>query len=208
MIRQGVGRPLGQAKTGPAEFKLFRPFASSCAGRRAPSTRAAPLTLGRHHRNGAARRSCKVWENVAGAGRSCGPSVFSKQRKISPKTISISNTFVDRYIYFMNDKVISLMRKEINDLKMEIVRMRGVINFESDDVTGHIKRINKFLNVLDDRSIKHFKFHNESIANLYDIVEPIEEKMFPGVSKARRQLAALVKKSEQDSGKGRGKTKP
>jgi len=95
----------------------------------------------------------------------------------------------------MSNKELDVLQAEINHLKAEIANIDRIMEAHARDVTDHIKYIYKYLKTLDDRSVDNLRFHNEYIANLYDIVEPIEQKIFPGVSKARRQLAALTEKA-------------
>jgi hypothetical protein len=97
----------------------------------------------------------------------------------------------------MTDEITKI-RKEIGDLKLELARLHELLKGESDNTTYHIKFIYDHLKILDDRSIKNRTIHRELIFKLYDMIEPIEEKLFPGVSRAREQLAAIIEKARLD----------
>jgi len=102
-----------------------------------------------------------------------------------------------------NDDVIDELKKEIANLKGQIFSLctgLKVLNetyeSESESNTEHIVHIYKYLKLLDDRSVADLNLVAESMMVLRDAVSPIEEKLFPGVAKAREQLAALAAKRE------------
>ncbi len=87
---------------------------------------------------------------------------------------------------------LTILKKEIEQIKLQICKIYDLLKAESDNTTHHIKYIYNYLKILDDRSMDMNTSHNELIFKLYDMIEPIEEKIFPGVSKARQQLAAII----------------
>jgi uncharacterized coiled-coil protein SlyX len=104
------------------------------------------------------------------------------------------------YNYTMDSQdIIDELKSEIASQKNEIAQLRsdlellnGMCKSESENVTDHIKYIYKYLKVLDDRSLKYFELLIEYLVVIKDSVAPLEDKLFPGVSKARKQLAAIV----------------
>lgn len=91
------------------------------------------------------------------------------------------------------------LKSEIARLKSDLAKLNGMCKADSEDTTDHIKYIYKYLKLLDDRSVQDIKIHVddfkllvEYLVVLQDSVFPLEEKIFPGVSKARQQLAAIV----------------
>src|ERR1700733_4950849 len=98
-----------------------------------------------------------------------------------------------------NQDVISELKSEIARLRSDLEHLNGMCKSESENTTDHIKYIYKCLKTLDDRSVHDIKLHVEDfkllveyLVVLQDSVSPLEEKIFPGVSKARQQLAAIV----------------
>ena len=84
------------------------------------------------------------------------------------------------------------LKNEIARLKSDLAQLNGMCKSESENTTDHIKYIYNYLKVLDDRSLKDFELLIEYLVVIKDSVSPLEEKLFPGVSKARQQLAAIV----------------
>ena len=84
------------------------------------------------------------------------------------------------------------LKNEIARLKSDLAKLNGMCKAESEDTTRHVKYIYNYLKVLDDRSLKDFELLIEYLVVIKDSVSPLEEKLFPGVSKARQQLAAIV----------------
>jgi hypothetical protein len=78
---------------------------------------------------------------------------------------------------------------------------------DSENTTEHIKHIYNYLKVLDDRSTTDLNLVAESMTVLRDAISPVEEKLFPGVAKAREQLATIVASPELATG-GKGNKKP
>lgn len=101
---------------------------------------------------------------------------------------------------------IDALRNEIADLKRQLFELHHDMRFISGEIASQVKHIYEYLRILDDRSVDNLKFHNEYIANLYNMIEPIEQKLFPGVSRMRRQLQALTDKPEPGSEADRGGT--
>jgi hypothetical protein len=95
-------------------------------------------------------------------------------------------------------EIIEFMRKEIGDLKSEIAKLHHMLKLESDSTTKHINELYK-------RGADTHNYSINNISTLYDIVAPIEEKIFPNVSRVRQQLTAIVEKPAQDSGDKPGK---
>jgi len=100
-----------------------------------------------------------------------------------------------------NDDVIDELKKEIADLKGQIFSLctglkvlNETYDSESENITEHIGHIYKYLKMLDDRSIADLNLVAETMMVLRDAIAPIEGKIFPGVAKAREQLAALAEK--------------
>jgi hypothetical protein len=100
-----------------------------------------------------------------------------------------------------NDDVIDELKKEIAGLRSDLDFLNGMCKSESEDTTYHIKYIYNYLKVLDDRSLKDFKLLIEYLVVITDSVSPLEAKLFPGVSKARQQLAAIRKNLKQEQQK-------
>jgi hypothetical protein len=86
---------------------------------------------------------------------------------------------------------IERLKAEIEYLKGEVANLYHLLGKEVHSSSRHIQ-------VLYKRVKKVNKYSNDAIANLYDMVSPIEEKLFPGVSKARQKLTDIVESSEQD----------
>jgi len=84
------------------------------------------------------------------------------------------------------------LKNEIARLKSDLAKLNGMCKSESENTTEHIKYIYNYLKVLDDRSLKDFELLIEYLVVIKDSVSPLEEKLFPGVSKARQQLATIV----------------
>jgi hypothetical protein len=99
-----------------------------------------------------------------------------------------------------NDDVIDELRKEIAELRADLKSLNGAHKAESENTTEHITYIYKYVKMLDDRSARDLRLHVEDfkllveyLLVLQDSVSPLEEQIFPGVSKARQQLATIVK---------------
>ena len=102
-----------------------------------------------------------------------------------------------------HDDTIVELKSEIACLKNDIARLssdlkllNGTFESESENNTEHIVYIYKYLKLLDDRSVADLNLVAESMMVLRDAISPIEEKVFPGVAKAREQLAAIVASRE------------
>jgi hypothetical protein len=93
----------------------------------------------------------------------------------------------------MEGDEIQRLRAEIEYLKGEINELHGMFNrvlkFELKATTKHLRELYK-------RTRGVNVFSRNGIRALHDIVSPIEEKIFPEVSKARQQLMDIVKKAE------------
>jgi hypothetical protein len=100
-----------------------------------------------------------------------------------------------------NDDVIDELKKEIATLKSDLAMLNGMCKSESENTTEHIKYVYNYLKVLDDRSLKDFELLIEYLVVITDSVSPLEEKLFPGVSKARQQLAAIRENLRQEQQK-------
>ncbi len=99
----------------------------------------------------------------------------------------------------MSDKdIIDQLTKEVSDLKLELANLHRMLKQESDSSTKHISEIYKRI-----RDINNLSVNN--ISTLYDMVTPIEQKIFPEISRARQQLGSILEKSESDSGDAQGK---
>lgn len=86
---------------------------------------------------------------------------------------------------------IKRLKGEIEYLKGEIAELYHLLNLEIRSSSKHLKELYK-------RVKKVNKYSNDSIANLYDIVFPIEQTIFPGVSRARQALTDIAESSEGD----------
>lgn len=89
-------------------------------------------------------------------------------------------------------EIIKQLKKEVGDLKLELARLHHVMKLESDDTTKHVKYIYKYLKMLDDRGLGDFKKLAGHIMNLHDMVEPIEQKLFPKAKATRQQLSSII----------------
>ena len=83
---------------------------------------------------------------------------------------------------------IDKMKKEIAYLKGELNGFHAAAKFASDDTTKHIVYIYKYMKML-----------NSEIEHIYDVIGPIEEKMFPDVRDARRELWSIMEEMEKRS---------
>jgi uncharacterized coiled-coil protein SlyX len=104
-----------------------------------------------------------------------------------------------------NQDTIDELKIEIVSQKNEIARLRSDLEHlndmcksVADDTTEHINYIYKYLKTLDDRGARDLKIHVqdfkllvEYLVVLQDSVSPLEDELFPGVSKARQQLTAI-----------------
>jgi hypothetical protein len=95
-----------------------------------------------------------------------------------------------------NDDVIDELKNEIAILKSDLAKLNGMCKSESENTTDHIKDIYNYLKMLDDRSVADLNLTAETMTILRDAISPIEEKVFPGVAKAREQLAAIAAKRD------------
>lgn len=102
----------------------------------------------------------------------------------------------------MNDhEIIAHLRKENGDLKLELAKVVRTLKMESDSTTKHIKKLYERIKLLDNyigridkRETDTLKFLSQHIADLADIVAPIEQKIFPDAKKNRDQLASIIGK--------------
>jgi hypothetical protein len=92
-----------------------------------------------------------------------------------------------------SDEQIKQLKHEIDGLRAEIAELFEVIKIEGESTTKHIDQ-------LYGRIADSSNYAVNNISTLYDIVTPIEAKIFPKVSKARQQLLAIVKKPEGSAG--------
>lgn len=93
----------------------------------------------------------------------------------------------------MHDQnIIDELKKEIARLRSDLEHLNGMCKSDSEDTTDHIKYIYKYLKMLDDRSVSDLNLMAETMIVLRDAIDPMEERLFPGVAKAREQLAAIV----------------
>jgi hypothetical protein len=91
-----------------------------------------------------------------------------------------------------NEDIIEELKREIARLRSDLDILNGACKSESENTTGHIKYIYKYLKLLDDRGVAHRKSVAEVLMVHRDAIAPIEEKIFPGVNKARGQLATIM----------------
>lgn len=73
------------------------------------------------------------------------------------------------------------MKKEIAYLKGELKGFHAAAKFASDDTTKHIVYIYRYLKMI-----------NNEIEHIYDVLGPLEEKLFPNVREARRKLWSIM----------------
>ncbi len=93
----------------------------------------------------------------------------------------------------MTDReIIKQLKKEIGDLKLELARVKHLLALETKSSTRHIGEIYKRIKMLDDRGVEDFKKLAAHIMNLHDMVEPIEQKLFPKAKATRQQLAEII----------------
>jgi hypothetical protein len=91
-----------------------------------------------------------------------------------------------------NEEVIDELRNEVAKLKSDLARLNGMCKSESENTTDHIKYIYNYLQKLDDRGVADLNLIAETVTVLRDAISPVEEKIFPGVAKAREQLATIA----------------
>ncbi len=89
----------------------------------------------------------------------------------------------------VDDATDNPLRKEIAELRAEIAELFEIVKMEGESTTKHIDEIYKRIALLHNYSINN-------ISTLYDMAAPIEEKVFPQVSKVRQQLTAIVEMLE------------
>jgi hypothetical protein len=92
----------------------------------------------------------------------------------------------------MENEEIKRLKKEIGGLKLEVAKIHNTLKMESDSTTKHIGSIYKRIAKLDDRCVADLKYLCQHIANLHDIIDPIEQKIFPNAKAARKKIAAIV----------------
>src|ERR1700730_13525853 len=95
-----------------------------------------------------------------------------------------------------NEELIDELRNEVARLKSDLARLNGMCKSESENTTDHIKYIYNYLKMLDDRSVADLNLVAETMTVLRDAISPMEERLFPGVAKAREQLAAIAANRE------------
>lgn len=88
------------------------------------------------------------------------------------------------------------LKNEIARLKSDLAKLNGMCKSESENTTDHIKYIYNYLKMLDDRSVADLNLVAETMTVLRDAISPMEERLFPGVAKAREQLAAIAANRE------------
>jgi len=88
------------------------------------------------------------------------------------------------------------LKNEIARLKSDLAKLNSMCKSESENTTDHIKYIYNYLKMLDDRSVADLNSIAETMTVLRDAISPMEEKFFPGVAKAREQLAAIAASRE------------
>lgn len=89
-------------------------------------------------------------------------------------------------------EIIKQLKKEIGDLKLELARVRHLLALETKSSTKHIGEIYRRIKMLDDIEVEDFKKLAAHIMNFHDMVEPIEQKLFPKAKATRQQLAAII----------------
>jgi hypothetical protein len=107
----------------------------------------------------------------------------------------------------MSEKdIIEQLTKEIDVLKLELVRLHRMLQQEADSSTKHIQELYKrvkethdYTIEIDKRGTRDLKLNNHNISRLFDMVWPIEGKIFPEVSKARQQLASIIEQFAANS---------
>ena len=83
---------------------------------------------------------------------------------------------------------LSDMKKKIDALELEVKRLHDTMKFLADNETEQILYIFKYLKTL-----------NNEINHIYDVIGPIEEKIFPDVREARRKLWSIMEEMEKRS---------
>jgi hypothetical protein len=92
----------------------------------------------------------------------------------------------------MEKREILRLEKENADLKAELVKVICTLKMESDSTTKHIKCLYQRIKLLDDYIGRIEKNLSQHIANLHDIVAPIEQKIFPAAKNTRKQIASII----------------
>jgi hypothetical protein len=108
----------------------------------------------------------------------------------------------------MDNEITKRLIKENADLKVEIAKLWSVLKKESDSTTKHvgeiykrIKLINDYTAIIDKRETKAFGILSQHIADLHDIVAPIEQKLFPAAKNTRRQISSIIGPKQLGAGK-------
>lgn len=85
------------------------------------------------------------------------------------------------------------LKQEIDRLRSEIAELFEIVKIEGESTTKHIDQL--YGRVAD---VNNYAVNN--ISTLYDMVAPIEARIFPKVSKAREQLSAILAKPKASVG--------
>lgn len=103
---------------------------------------------------------------------------------------------------------IKRLKKENGDLKAEVARLGYALKIETDSTTKHIKilyqhikSLDNYIGKIDKRQTKDQWFLCQHIADLHDIVSPIEDKIFPAAKSARKQLKSIIGRKKLADGK-------
>ena len=98
-------------------------------------------------------------------------------------SVQINRSLLYNLVMTDNDDIED-MKKDIAYLKQQLHGFFAEAKFASDDTTTHIVYIYKYLKLI-----------NNEIEHIYDVVGPIEEKIFPNVREARRKLWSIMEET-------------
>lgn len=99
-----------------------------------------------------------------------------------------------------SDQNIEQLKHEIAYLRVEISSLTDTLKTESDSTTKHINQIYQ--------RIKDTRVEcGHDVSTLFDMVEPLEEELFPKVSEARRQLREIIDKRRRAAEKPKSQKK-
>jgi hypothetical protein len=104
-------------------------------------------------------------------------------------------------------EIIKRLKKENGDLKLEVARLWHTLKLETASTSKHIKHIYQQIGILDKREHAEDVAFTEHIANIYDIILPIEDKIFPNAKETRKQLTSIVGRKRLGAGKDLDKRK-
>jgi hypothetical protein len=99
----------------------------------------------------------------------------------------------------MEKDEINFLKKENETLRREIAKIVNSLKMESDSTTQHIKKIYQRIKLIDNyiasvdkQGVSDITWVCQRIADIHDIIAPIEDKIFPKAKSTRKQLKSIV----------------